>query len=289
MKSVLITGASGGLGKVLAKIFYDAGWHIALSARSASTLHELAETLKKSSNYPPQSILVLPYDLQDSQAPDLLFHELRKHWSGLTALINNAGIQGPIGNAWESEQADWEAAFRILVFAPIRLCQLAVSWMGEYNGGAIINLSGGGATAPRSGFSAYSAAKTALVRFSEILATECSRMNISVNAVAPGAMPSNMLKMVVTAGELAAGKKEFELAQEILNTSDKNSFIRAAECILFLCEPDGRKITGKLISAVWDNYHEWSKQMHINELLNSDVYTLRRITGRDRGLFWGDK
>ena len=62
---------------------------------------------------------------------------------------------------------------------------------------------------------------------------------------------------------------------------------KAAELAVFLGSGDSDGITGKLISAVWDKWESWPK--YINELSSSDIYTLRRVVGRDRGFDWGDK
>ena len=62
---------------------------------------------------------------------------------------------------------------------------------------------------------------------------------------------------------------------------------KGAELALFLASSESDGITGKLISAVWDDWEHWPD--HLSELSNSDAYTLRRITGRDRGFTWGDK
>jgi hypothetical protein len=61
----------------------------------------------------------------------------------------------------------------------------------------------------------------------------------------------------------------------------------SAELAVFLASSKSDGITGKLISAVWDNWEQWPE--HVEELAASDAYTLRRIAGRDRGLTWGDK
>ena len=62
---------------------------------------------------------------------------------------------------------------------------------------------------------------------------------------------------------------------------------RVADLALFLASDESKGITGKLISAVWDNWEHWPE--HLNELNSSDAYTLRRIAGRDRGMEWGDR
>jgi 3-oxoacyl-[acyl-carrier protein] reductase len=62
---------------------------------------------------------------------------------------------------------------------------------------------------------------------------------------------------------------------------------RVAALALFLASDASKGITGKLISAIWDRWESWPD--HLDELSSCDVYTLRRITGRDRNMMWGDK
>jgi NAD(P)-dependent dehydrogenase (short-subunit alcohol dehydrogenase family) len=148
--------------------------------------------------------------------------------------------------------------------------------------GSIINLSGGGATSPRPNFSAYATAKAGLVRFSETLARELAEFHIRVNAVAPGAMNTAMQRAVLDAGAARAGEKEYQLALEQGRDGGAPPE-RAAELCLFLASPDAAGISGRLISAVWD---DWPALGGRPELAASDIYTLRRIVPEDRGMQW---
>ncbi|MDR1561349.1 MAG: SDR family oxidoreductase, partial [Holosporaceae bacterium] len=127
--------------------------------------------------------------------------------------------------------------------------------------------------------------KAALVRFTETLARELLNTGITANAVAPGAMISAMTQEVVKAGN-AAGKEELSNAKKLIN-SNEDITTKAVDLCLWLASEASNGITGRLISAKWDNWEEWPK--HLEDLQNSDLYTLRRITGRDRGQTWGDK
>jgi NAD(P)-dependent dehydrogenase (short-subunit alcohol dehydrogenase family) len=157
--------------------------------------------------------------------------------------------------------------------------------MNRPGGASIINLSGGGATGPRANFSAYATAKAGLVRFSETIAEELKGCGIRVNCIAPGAMKTAMLQEVMLRGN-AAGSREATLASEVFAKGGA-SMDRVADLALFLASGVSKGLSGKLISAVWDNWEQWSH--HRDELSQSDVYTLRRIAGRDRGFEWGDK
>ncbi|HZL36384.1 MAG TPA: SDR family oxidoreductase, partial [Tepidisphaeraceae bacterium] len=141
-------------------------------------------------------------------------------------------------------------------------------------GGRIVNISGGGATSPRPDFSAYAASKCALVRFTETLALEVRADKIMVNAVSPGAMNTRMLDELLAAGPDAA-PREFESALK-RNREGGDSPERAAGLVALLCSSLSNGITGKLISAPWDDWEHLPQRAA--ELVNSDVYTLRRVT-----------
>jgi 3-oxoacyl-[acyl-carrier protein] reductase len=288
MKSVCITGASRGLGKTTAELFFKSGWNVALISRKREMLGEVAEKLHSKYRMNRSEILVIDVDLSAPGAPKYCVDVMRDHWPAIHALVNNAGIQGPIGRFCDIDPVTWEEAFKILLFAPLDMCRHVIPWMLSSGGGDIINISGGGAAGPRENFTAYAAAKTALVRTTEILSLEYGSQGIAVNAVAPGAMPTGILQEILDAGSEVVGRKEYDSAIKTFEREEIEPIGKsAAECIFTLCNQKTPKITGKLISAVWDDYEDWPN--HLDELKYSDLYTLRRITGRDRGKTWGDK
>ena len=150
----------------------------------------------------------------------------------------------------------------------------------------MIQLSGGGATNPLPRISAYAVSKAAIVRFIETLAEEVRGSGIDVNALAPGALNTRMLGEILEAGPEKVGKDFYERSLKQKEAGGTQLGL-GADLALFLASAASDGITGKLISAVWDNWEHWSE--HKNELSSSDVYTLRRIAGRDRGFLWGDK
>lgn len=279
----LITGTSRGLGKVLAEHFWQQGWSLILLARGQHALNEVVRSLGERAG---QSLHTIVADLARPGEIQRIAETAKSLVPRLDTLINNAGIQGAVGPLWENDWDEWLDILQVDLLAPVGLCHLIVPWMIENGSGYIINLSGGGATGPRANFSAYATAKAGLVRFSETLAEELKPHNVRVNCIAPGAMDTAMLEVVVAKGEAAAGKKEYEAAVRVLSEGGA-SMQRVAELCHFLASDASNGITGKLISAVWDNWEHWPE--HIDQLRTSDVYTLRRITGRDRGLSWGDK
>ena len=278
----LITGGSRGLGAHLVRRFWSKGYSLLVVARSKSDVEQLLASL------PPrieQSAVPLACDLADNAQLGSLIDFARASLSRLDVLINNAAIHGPIGPLAETDLLAWQQAVRVNLLAPVQLCHGLIPLMRRSGNASIINLSGGGAAGPRANFSSYATAKAALVRFSETLAEELKSDGICVNCIAPGAMKTDLLREVLTKGDLA-GTRELSAANEALNNGGV-SMDRIADLALFLTGDASRGITGKLISAVWDDWEHWP--MHLDVLATSDVYTLRRVTGRDRGLKWGDK
>lgn len=282
-KTCFITGASRGIGEFLTHRFWDAGFNICLVARSEEGLKKIAHALPERKG---QQLTCLVCDLANPELVMELAAKVKASLPHLDALVNNAAIHGPLGPLWENDFSMWQQVIQVDLLAPVALCRAFVPWMRETGGGSIINLSGGGATGPRANFSAYATAKASLVRFSETLAEETKPFGIRVNCIAPGAMKTAMLGEILQKGTGAVGEVEFAIANKVF-TEGGASMDRVADLVLFLATDASKGITGKLISAVWDDWEHWPE--HLNELSSSDVYTLRRITGRDRGFTWGDK
>jgi NAD(P)-dependent dehydrogenase (short-subunit alcohol dehydrogenase family) len=148
--------------------------------------------------------------------------------------------------------------------------------------GKMINLSGGGATSPRPFFSAYSASKTAVVRLTETLAEEVAEFNIQVNTISPGAMNTRLLDEIARAGA-AAGPKAMQEVTKQLQTGG-TLMEKPAALALFLASEESDGLTGRVISAVWDDWK--TIPQHLPDIMSSDMYTLRRIMPEDRGYNW---
>jgi len=279
---VLITGASQGLGALLAAEFWAAGFSLILTARDASRLQGVTQRLGAVDG---QRITSVAVDLAKPNSVNDLMGRLDNEIPALHVLINNAAVQGPIGPLSENRWEEWLETVQVNLLAPVRLCKAVAPWMVRRSGGSIINLSGGGATSPRMNFSAYATSKAALVRFSETLAEELRPYSVRVNCIAPGAMSTQMLDKVIEAGPLAAGENEHRRARNVREES-RASIQRAVKLCLFLASDLANDITGKLISAVWDPWE--SLPEYLDDLTGSDIYTLRRIVPKDRGKAWGN-
>jgi len=284
-KVAIITGANQGLGLEIARKYVLAGADVMLCARNAALLQEVQIDLNKLT-VPEQKVLVKAGDVSNEADVQALVSETLTKLGDCHILVNNAGIYGPKGEIEEVDWAEWIKAIEINVFGSVLMCRAILPHFKAQGYGKVIQLSGGGATNPLPRISAYAVSKAAIVRFAETLAEEVRGTGIDVNALAPGALNTRMLDEVLEAGPEKVGKDFYERSLK-QKESGGAPLGRGAELALFLASAASDGITGKLISAVWDNWEHWPE--HLDELNSSDAYTLRRIAGRDRGFEWGDK
>jgi 3-oxoacyl-[acyl-carrier protein] reductase len=162
-------------------------------------------------------------------------------------------------------------------------CRAVLPHLQSRRSGKIILLSGGGATKPLPYLSAYAASKAAVVRFGETLAEEVREFSIEVNAIAPGALNTRLLDEILEAGPDKVGSAFYEQSRE-QKARGGTPLERGASLCVFLASPAGDGITGKLISAVWDPWEQLPA--HLDDLRDSDIYTLRRIVPHERGKNW---
>jgi NAD(P)-dependent dehydrogenase (short-subunit alcohol dehydrogenase family) len=282
-RQALITGASQGLGLAIARAFLAAGASVLICGRDPATL-ERAQALLAPLCGPRQELAAQPADVADPGEVELLVSAATERFPELSILVNNAGVYGPKGSIWDVDWREWVRAVEINLFGSVLVARALVTQLRRVGHGKIIQLSGGGATSPLPGLSAYAASKAAIVRFVETLALELREHHVDVNAIAPGALNTRLLDEVIAAGPDKVGKAFHERALE-QQRSGGTPLGRGAELAVWLASPDSDGITGKLLSAVWDPWRELPA--HRTDL-ESDVYTLRRIVPGDRGLDWGD-
>jgi 3-oxoacyl-[acyl-carrier protein] reductase len=281
-KISLVTGASQGLGKAIASAFVKEGAHVAICARDSKLVEFAANELRTHASG-DQKVFATACDVSAADQVERLFSDISAHLGPVEILVNNAGVYGPKGQSESVPFTEWARAIEINLNGTFLPCQFGIRHMKRVGRGKIINLSGGGATAPLPKISAYAASKAAVVRLTETLAEELREFSIDVNAIAPGALNTRLLEDVLSAGPDAVGKAFYEKS---LKQRDSGGvpLEKAASLCVYLASEISDGITGKLISAQWDpweNLHEFREQ-----LAKSDVYTLRRIVAEDRGLMW---
>lgn len=281
----LITGASQGLGAEIARQYVANGASVLLCARSVDKLAEQQHALTPHLA-PHARIVTIAGDIGERSDVDAIFAKLHAEFPRLDILVNNAGVYGPMGNIEDVDLDEWVDAIRINLLGLVYVSRAAMPLFRTQRYGKIINISGGGATNPMPAITAYATSKAGVVRFTESLALECKDDHIDVNAIAPGALVTRMMEQLLQAGPEKVGRQFYDRMKKIAGEGGTPLDVGAALCV-FLGSAASDGITGKLIAAQWDRWEDWPQ--HLEELNASDVYTLRRITGRDRGKQWGDK
>lgn len=281
-RGILITGGTAGIGNAVARACIQAGADVMICGRNASALDrtkaELSEIASAS-----QVVSGLPADVSNPAAVEKLIAAAAGSLPAFTGLVNCAGVLGPKG-ALDDVAADaWIATIQANLVGTMLTCRAALPHFRAQAYGKIVNFSGGGATSPRPRFSAYAASKAAVVRLTENLAHELQGTRIFANAIAPGAVNTRMLEEVLEAGPETAGEAAYRDALRQQAAGGTSPDTPAALCLMLL-SPESDGITGRLISAVWDPWNTLPQRKQ--ELMKTDIYTLRRIVPADRGFNW---
>ncbi|HEY2366702.1 MAG TPA: SDR family oxidoreductase [Polyangiaceae bacterium] len=273
-KLVYVTGAGRGIGRQIAIDLVASGYTVTGCARTAA---ELEET-KKLAGGKLHTALV---DVTDGAAIDAWLTSAASA-TGATpwGLVTAAGVYGPIGRFFDNAWDEWKKGIEINLYGTVLACRgFAKMLVGAKTPGRIVLLSGGGATQPLPRFTNYCASKAAVVRFGETIAHELAADGITVNAVAPGAVNTQLTDELLAAGPERAGADMYAKAQK-QKESGGTSPTKGAELTKFLLSEEAAGITGRLLSAVWDPWADLPKARE--PLAASDIYTLRRIVPEDR-------
>lgn len=271
-KVAIIVGGCGGIGKTIAKCFAEEGSKVVVADINGRELKAAVAELKK---FGDNNIIGIRTDITNiDQVKHLIRRTVAAHGT-IDVLVNVAGVQRPIGQLTDIDPNEWIKNINTNLVGTMLCCKYVLPFMISKRKGKIINFSGGGATFPRPYFSAYASAKAAIVRFTETIAKEVEQFGIDVNAVAPGSVYTTMLKEIIVAGD-KAGKRDLEEAIKTKKTGGTPPEL-AAKLSVFLASDSSDGITGKLISAVWDDWRDFGK--NIPELKKSSLFTLRRVDG----------
>ncbi len=276
-RGAIITGASRGLGLAIAEAYVHAGASVMMCARHQSELEASRARLEKRAE-PDQVVAAEVADVSVEEQSTRLVDRAAKLLPTLQILVNNAGVLGPIGAAEGVSWPQWQRAVEINLFGSVLVSRAVVPHFRREGYGKIVQISGGGATSPDPRFSAYAASKAAIVRYTETLAAELRAERIDANALSPGPLNTEMTLEKIAAGPAKLGA---ELWARALRQGDRDpgALTHAADLAVFLGSAASDGLTGKLISAVWDDWRSFASR--IDELQASDAYTLRRVLPED--------
>ncbi|MBI4544233.1 MAG: glucose 1-dehydrogenase [Gemmatimonadetes bacterium] len=185
-KVALVTGASRGIGRAIARVLAAEGCRVAICARTRRQLERAASQIERAAG--AGRVLALPLDITEPGAAEKLAQESVRRFGGVDILVNNAG-----GNRRkpfeETTDQDWQELLELNLLAGLRLSRRLIPHMRERGGGSIIFIASlWGREAGGPGLSLYHASKSAVISAAKIMALELAPAGIRVNSVAPGSI-----------------------------------------------------------------------------------------------------
>ena len=269
---IVITGASSGIGAALACDLTKHGHRLFVCSRN---LDDLAGTFRDI----PQIAFAACDASKESDV--LQFAEwIQEKVDYVDVLINCAGGFGAIGAIDNVDSGAWMQTVAENLFGTFLPSKYFLPLLQKSEVPQIINFSGGGAFGPFPNYSAYACAKAAIVRFTETVAIELSPYGISVNAIAPGLIPTKAHNATLAAGPERAGAVQFGRTEHLMGESGDESSLgrlgQVKQCVRALISPAYHGLTGKTISANFDPWQTDAFRDHIPDIARSELYTLRR-------------
>ena len=250
-KNFIVTGGSGGIGQKIVSILLSNGANVAVIYWPEEELKQLRDKFS-------HKLLTFVVDVSDRVKVEKVFNQIISDFRRVDGLINMAAVNEPIKPFVENSMEEWVSAININLLGTVCCCRQILPHLIEKGGGKIINFSGGGATSPFPCFSAYATSKAAVVRFTETISEEVKLCGVSINAVAPGAINTAMLDNMLKAGHKVLGDEQY--AKVVKQKKDGGDDVNlVCELVLFLLSDKSFDLTGKLISAKWDNWKEWNE------------------------------
>jgi short-subunit dehydrogenase len=236
-RRVLITGASRGIGEALARRFADAGATVALVARNADVLADLAAELEGTAH---------PADLTDAATVDGLIGRIEDEAGPIDVLVNNAGIE-LAGHFRDHDAADLEAIYRLNLVTPAELCRQVLPRMLGRGRGHIVNVSSMSGVAPFPGLAAYASTKAGLTQFTAGLRADLKGMPVHATVVELGPVPTDMLTEI---GQYAPTRHSFRRLAR-LQVLPETSLRVVADAVVEAVERERRHVRLPRRSAVF--------------------------------------
>jgi len=235
MRNVLVTGGSRGIGLAIARRLAGAGYHVTAVARRES--EDLQQARREAGS---DRLHFKPFDLSEIAAIPTFVKAVRDEFGAIYGLINNAGISSE-GLLATMHNSEIEAQIRLNVLSPVVLTKYVVRQMMSDGAGRIVNISSIIASTGYNGLSVYGATKAAATGFTRSLAREVGKLGITVNAIAPGFIDT----------ELTKGLSD-EDRQRIAGRSALRRLPEAddvASMVEYLLSEGGRNITGTVLTV----------------------------------------
>ena len=231
-KTVLITGASRGIGESAAHVFAKAGANVVLVARGARDIERIAGEIG-------DKALAVTCDVSDYASVAAAVQQAVDHFGGLDVLINNAGVIEPISHLDASDPEGWGRVIDINLKGVYHGMRAAMPVMEANGGGTILTISSGAAHGPVEAWSHYCASKAAVNMLTQCVDKEARDKGIRAIGLSPGTVATEMQREIKASGVNPISK---------LDWSDHIPPEWPAKCLLWMCGPGGDDWLGGEIS-----------------------------------------
>ena len=232
----LVTGASRGIGRACAVTLAQAGFRLAIAARSLDKLEELATELRGQG----AEVFVVELDLASPESIKAAFAKVAQEFGPISVLVNNAGITKD-GLAMRMKKDDWDSVINTNLTGAFLCSQQVLNGMMKERWGRIINISSVVGETGNAGQTNYVASKAGLIGLTKALAKEIASRNITVNAVAPGFIETDMTAVL---SEELKGKLLEQIPMKRLGQAAD-----IAEAVRFLASEHAGYITGHVLDV----------------------------------------
>ncbi len=247
-KVAIVTGASRGIGREIARAFAAEGASLVLAARSAGALDELAEELCGRGT----TVVTVPTDMTRSDQVERLADTAMRLRGRIDVMVNNAGLAGPTVGIVDLDPGAWAEVLESNLTTCYLGCRAVVPAMMAQRSGAIINLSSISGKRPLLFRAGYCAAKMGVIGLTRELALELGPHGITVNAICPGSVTGERIDAVIAAQARARGLSTDEVAREFAASSPLGRLVPpedVAAMAVYLAGPHGRSITGEDVNV----------------------------------------
>lgn len=235
-RTVLITGAARGIGRGIAEKFAENNYNIIINYNQS---HDLALEFEQSLKDRGVNALAIKADVSNRAEVDAMVSEAKEKFRKIDVLVNNAGV-ADMNLLTDIKEEVWDRLFAVNVKGMFNCTQSVVKGMISEKNGRIINLSSVWGIVGAAMECHYSATKGAVLSFSKSLAKELGPSGITVNAIAPGAIDTDMIAPL---GEAVFAQIREETPLGVIGTPRQ-----IADTAFFLAEPSGDFITGQVFS-----------------------------------------
>lgn len=270
----VISGGTRGIGLEIARFLASRGWQIGICSRSGPEATEVSIDLTREFGV---SSVGSATDVANPNAVEVFAQVVRRDLGRPCLVICNAAVLGPVGGPTDALPEDWSAALHVNVSGVYNMINAFWTDVTSQPDGRIITMSGGGVGGPRPlrKTTAYVASKAALASLVETLSYEMQGTSSTINSIAPGAVPTTFMDGVLRAGRDLAGDDLFADAASRIGQSTTGTLTDFFRLLTYVISPESREISGRTLSARWNNPEELACLGQLTE--DANLYRLRRI------------